>query len=251
MSHRATKIHWSSTDGIKYARKTSTNKPIKMPDQKPNPNKQVHRKITNIDIHKYMGFRTLKNLKTFQSVSKNNITFVNAGEIPVSHGDFTTIQKHRSNKHDVPRPSRFFDIAHMDITYGDTIAPGGIKYALLIVDRKTRYNFILPLQDCKSTSIITALQKLKTMAGRLPRILYTDFDPKLLSKMVTSWYHKQMGIILAAPPEQQQQNGLAERTWRTISQMAWSYINDKQMPKSFWYWSIKHASRIQNTFPIK
>ena len=139
----------------------------------------------------------------------------------------------------------------MDITYGDTIAPGGIQFALLIVDHKTRYNFILPLQDCKSASIITALQKLKTMAARLPQVMYTDFDPKLLSKMVTSWYNKQMGIILAAPPEQQQQNGLAERTWRTISQMARSYINDKQMPKLFWYWSIKHTSRIQNIFPIK
>ena len=139
----------------------------------------------------------------------------------------------------------------MDITYGDTITPGGIQFALLIVDHKTRYNFILPLQDCKSASIITALQKLKTMAARLPQVMYTDFDPKLLSKMVTSWYNKQMGIILAAPPEQQQQNGLAERTWRTISQMARSYINDKQMPKLFWYWSIKHTSRIQNIFPIK
>ena len=42
--------------------------------------------------------------------------------------------------------------------------------------------------------------------------MYTDFDPKLLSKTVTSWYNKNMGMILAAPPEQQQQNGLAEHT---------------------------------------
>ncbi len=38
----------------------------------------------------------------------------------------------------------------MDITYGDTVAPGGIKFALLIVDRKTRYNFVLPLTDWKN-----------------------------------------------------------------------------------------------------
>ena len=50
------------------------------------------------------------------------------------------------------------------------------------------------------------------MARKLPRIMYTDFDPKLLSKTVTSWYNKNMGMILAAPPEQQQQNGLAEHT---------------------------------------
>ena len=131
------------------------------------------------------------------------------------------------------------------------VAPVGIKFALLVVDRKTRYNFVLPLQDCKSISITNALQKLKVMDGKLPQIMYTDFDPKLLSKTVTNWYHNNDGMIMAAPPEQQHQNGLAERTWKSISQMARAYINNKQMSKSYWYWAIKHASRIQNIFPLK
>ena len=131
------------------------------------------------------------------------------------------------------------------------VAPVGIKFALLVVDRKTRYNFVLPLQDCKSISITNALQKLKVMDGKLPQIMYTDFDPKLLSKTVTNWYHNNDGMIMAAPPEQQHQNGLAERTWKSISQMARAYINNKQMSKSYWYWAIKHASRIQNILPLK
>ena len=64
-----TKIHWSSTDGIQQSvRQVSTQSPIPMPDHKPNPNKKVHQKISNIDIHKYLGFRTLKSLKPFQQV---------------------------------------------------------------------------------------------------------------------------------------------------------------------------------------
>ena len=139
----------------------------------------------------------------------------------------------------------------MDIAYGDTVAPGGIKFALIIVDRKTRYNYVFPLTDCKSTTIIATLQLLKVSAGKLPRLLYTDFDPKLLSKKVTTWYNSQNGMILAAPPEQQDQNGLVKRTWQTISTMARAFINDKQMPRSFWFCAIKHASRVQNIFPIK
>ncbi len=50
------------------------------------------------------------------------------------------------------------------------------------------------------------------MTGKLPRLVCTDFDPKLLSKNVTTWYHKNQGLILAAPPEQQHHNGLAEYT---------------------------------------
>ena len=43
--------------------------------------------------------------------------------MPITHGDVSTIQKHRSNKQEVIRPNHFFDITHMDITYGDTVAP--------------------------------------------------------------------------------------------------------------------------------
>ena len=54
-----------------------------------------------------------------------------------------------------------FYISHMGITYGDTIAPGSIKFALLVVDRKTQNNFILPLHNCKSTTNTSALQNYK------------------------------------------------------------------------------------------
>ena len=122
---------------------------------------------------------------------------------------------------------------------------------LIIVDRKTRYNYVLPLTDCKSTTLIKHLQHLKVIAGKLPRTLYTYFDTTLLSTKITTWYNKENGIILAAPPAQQHQNGLVERTWQTLSKMARAFITDKKMPRSYWYWAIKHASRLQNIFPIK
>ena len=38
---------------------------------------------------------------------------------------------------------------------------------------------------------------------------------------------------------------------KPFSQMAEAYINDKPIPKLYWYWAIKHASCIQNKFPVK
>ena len=105
----------------------------------------------------------------------------------------------------------------------------------MVVDRKTQYNYCLLLTDCKSTTITIALQKLKVLAGKLPKLIYTDFDPKLLSKKITTWLQKYDTMLLAAPPEQQHQNSLVERTWQTISQMAQAYVNDKLMPRSFWF----------------
>ena len=106
---RQLKIHWSYLDGTTHSsRKVSKdNHPIHHPSHKPNPNKQVHRKISNINIHKYFGFRTLKDPKPFQQVSLNNITFTNAGEIPLEHGNFTTILRNRHNTNAVQRPKHF------------------------------------------------------------------------------------------------------------------------------------------------
>ncbi len=182
--------------------------------------KSKKRRISNIDIHKYFGFSSLKDIKPFQQVSQNTVTFIYSGEIPLEHGNFTTVTHNKHNKSPIQRPSHFFDVAHMDIAYGDTVAPGGIKFALVVVDCKIRYNFVFPLTDCKSTTLINTHQKLKVTAGKLPQTLYSDFDPKLLSSKITAWYHSQNGIILAAPLEQHHQNRLVERTWQTLPNMA-------------------------------
>ena len=68
-----------------------------------------------------MGFHTLKTLKFFQEVNQITVTFVNAGEIPNDIGNFTPIKKHTHNKNTVQRPKHFFDVAHINIAYGDTV----------------------------------------------------------------------------------------------------------------------------------
>ena len=151
------KIHWCSNDGkyIHGAKTTiSTPPPRRLSSHKPNPSKSHHRKFTTIDLHKYFGFRTLKNLSHFKTVALPNVTIIPAGDHPMELGDVSTIKRHTSNKLPVPRPNYFFDAAHMDIAYGDVVAPGGIKFSLIIVARKTRNTYVLPLKNCQSQSII-------------------------------------------------------------------------------------------------
>ena len=33
--------------------------------------------------------------------------------------------------------------------------------------------------------------------------------------------------------------------------MARAFINNKHMPRSYWYWAIRHAARVHNIFPVK
>lgn len=136
---------------------------------------------------------------------------INSGELPNEIGDFTTIQRHSSNKNPLPRPKHFFDVAHIDIAYGDSVALGAIKYILLIVDRKTRYAIERPLQNMTADSIISQLQYVKKTYGRLPQKLYTDFDRKLLSRKVQYFCNQHDCNITACPHNQQNQNGLYEQ----------------------------------------
>jgi len=45
-------------------------------------------------------------------------------------------------------------------------------------------------------------------------------------------------------------NGLLEcASWQMIVEMARSYLTDMQMPCTFWFWAICHATQIANYFP--
>ena len=141
-------------------------------------------------------------------------------KLPKDISQYIPIQRTRHNNNPIPRHQQFFDVAHMDIGYGDAIAPGGYKFVLLIVDRKTRNSYIFGLKDTKATSIVTALKELHVIAGKLPNTLYTDFDPKILSQTVTKYCHDNQTHLLACPEGQQNQNGLVERKWQTLVHMA-------------------------------
>lgn len=68
---------------------------------------------------------------------------LNHGDIPVELGNVANLKKSRANKTPVPRPKHFLARVHMDIGYGDCVAVGGSKYCVLLVDRATRYNWIM------------------------------------------------------------------------------------------------------------
>ena len=62
------------------------------------------------------------------------------GEFPVSIGAYVTIPKAPWGKPLDCTSSKYLDIVHVDITFGDCMSVGGYKYALIFVDRATRFN---------------------------------------------------------------------------------------------------------------
>ena len=146
-------------------------------------------------------------------MSKPTVTIVDAGDIPLEIGAVSTLYKTNRNASPVERSTSYFNVAHMDIANGNIITHVGIKYALIIVDRQTRFTYTLPLKNCKGESIIVTLKHLKYMPDKLPLRFFTDFYTKILCEAVITFLADNNSLLLVAPLDQQHQNGLVERTW--------------------------------------
>ena len=72
-------------------------------------------------------------------------TFMEGGEFSMSVGAFTTIPKAKRGGKLDRKLAKYLDIVHVDIAFGDCLAVGGSRYALVFVDRATRYNWVFSL----------------------------------------------------------------------------------------------------------
>ena len=137
----------------------------------------------------------------------------------------------------------------MDIVYGDCVALGGFRYALLLVDVAMRYTWMYGLSSLTSSHIIDALEAFRADAGAMPRKFHTDFDKKLIGGKALSFILKNGSKIIAANAGRQSSNGLVKRTWRTIIEMSHAFITKKQVGRECWFYPIQHAASMLNQIP--
>ena len=73
--------------------------------------------------------------------------FLDSGEFPASIGSYATIPKAARGKPIDCTLSKYLNIVHIDIAFGDCLSTGGYKYALIFVDRATCYNWCFGLKS--------------------------------------------------------------------------------------------------------
>jgi len=141
-------IHWSSHENQHkvtcrritkpFRQPIQNNSPSLIPYDKPNKSIPKHRRISSFQLYRYLGFRKVKDSNDYVNIFQPTVLFIDEGKKPLELGAISTINRHTSNKLPLPLPQDCFDIAHIDIAHGDCAAPGNIKSALIVVDRKTR-----------------------------------------------------------------------------------------------------------------
>ena len=168
----------------------------------------------------------------------------------LTDGETATIHSRKRNKNKTQLPEKYSDVWHMDIVYGPCIGIEGVKYALLLVDKKTRKCFIYALKDLKQ-SINDALTQFLVDVRVKPKLIRTDFDKKLFGGNTRKLLLKNKIRVEAAPPKRQHQNGLVERRWQSILTIARNWLTQELLPTKYWFFAIKRAAEIMNILPTK
>ena len=167
--------------------------------------------FTTQQLHSLLGSRSLKNWNDINEISLPTVSISNSGVLPIELGDVVNLKAARKNKTPVPKPPNFLDVVHGDLAYGDCTSVGGVRYALLLVDRSTRFSLCYGLKSLIQEEILQGFVKFQLTFGSLPRRLYTDFDHRLLSGQIEKFLNQHGTNILGAPASRQYQNGLVER----------------------------------------
>jgi hypothetical protein len=97
--------------------------------------------------------------------------------------------------------------------------------------------------------VISALEAFRADANGVPKKFHSDFGKKSIGGKALKWILTNKSNIIAAPAGRQSSNGLVERTWRTVVQMARAYITEKQVGREFWFYALSHATSTINQVP--
>jgi hypothetical protein len=197
-----------------------------------------------------MGCCKFKNYKTLLWVNCNG-EWIDGGECPPSLGSFATIPKAKRGQPLDKTMYLYLNAVHTDIAFGDCLSVGGYKYALILVNHATRYNWTFGLKSLSSECILLALCLFWAAAGGLAHCFYCDCDAKLFGSAISEYLIDNNSKVVAAPAKCQSTNGLVESHWKTMVHMARAYLTEKQMPRTFWFYAITHAARMMNTIPGK
>jgi hypothetical protein len=129
---------------------------------------------------------------------------------------------------------------------------GGARYAMLVVDAATRLRMLYPLraksqvpkymEECEAD--MRAL-----LDGRSIKALRTDNGGEFISSALSKWC-KQRGILQTfTAPHASQQNGLAERSIRTVMNMTRCLLEQSGLDKRFWAEAMNTAVYLINRLP--
>ena len=125
------------------------------------------------------------------------------------------------------------------------------KYIMVIVDEYTRYAwvFFLKQKSHASQRIKDFFAYAQRQFGRTISCIRSDRGGEFLSEELLSWYERNGIVHELSIRNTPQQNGIAERYNRTLTERARSLLLGSGLPVRFWEHAVSYASWLSNRLP--
>jgi hypothetical protein len=206
--------------------------------------------MSNDRLLRSIGF--LSSPKIHKALTKASLPTIRIEHVDrnptIDPGEIASLRAADRTTEPSPLPPKAGDLYHCDIGFGPTRAIGGAFYTLLLVDKRTSHAFIYPLKNLKEDLHIQFKQFLVDVEGNC-RAIRTDFDHKIIGGAVRKFLRDETISVTAAPPRQQHKNGLVERKYQTILQMARNWLTNSLLPSNYWWLAMKRAVEVSNMLP--
>ena len=132
------------------------------------------------------------------------------------------------------------------------------KYYLLVCDVYSKYSMLLGMKDDKASSVVEALnswiathQCMPTFYPGFLQNVRSDAGTAFTSKEFIEACEEQHIRFSHAAPRHQEMNGLAERTWQSLRELAFSMMTHAQVGDEFYNYALQHAWKVFNCLPVR
>ena len=132
------------------------------------------------------------------------------------------------------------------------------NYFLILCDRYSRIFRLIGIKDKSSEACIDGIEQIisnvSQLKDKLPRNIVhirSDFGSEFRSDTFRKWCGENSIRFTTAAPKHQEQNGLVERHWATITKMANTMLLHARLNKKFFYYAAKYAQRVHDVIPVK
>jgi hypothetical protein len=154
----------------------------------------------------------------------------------------------------VQREANVLDCIYVDLWGPASVqSAGGARYFMLCMDGASSYRKIYFISSKTAETTLQIFREFhvesERQTGRKLKRVWLDMGREWCNALWDS-YPKEHGIILDfTTPYAHQQNGRAERSMRTLLDMARSMLADAGLPQKYWADAVQTAAYIRNFIP--
>lgn len=152
------------------------------------------------------------------------------------------------------RRTGILELFHSDICGPmKTRTPSGNQYILTFIDDYSRYTFLYLLKHKHEAfeKLQELCEMLQTKYNKTIMVLRSDRGGEYTSKVMEKYLKKKGIIHEMTSPYSPEQNGVAERKNRSLTEMAKCMLLEAQLDNKFWGEAVITANYLQNRLPFK